>query len=197
MIIFRFCLTRSIKDSRAAVQHCWLKLMHLKCNKNNSSLYVQHGVLQQQKSQRWRHYEYWKKWKSEKRGEKVGGEGGGVSGEDEWKKQREKRARNEELMRDNERRKEMSRREKMDSGLVFFVSTYTCILYKPPFRLVRGCTHSFINAVTLSQIVITQRCILALNCFIFSNNFHANTMFVMYRNNARIYQAHLDIESFH
>lgn len=40
IIIFRFCLTCSIKGSRAAVlinQHCWLKLKHLKCNKKNSS----------------------------------------------------------------------------------------------------------------------------------------------------------------
>lgn len=50
LIIFRFCLTRSIKGSRAAVQHCWLKLKHLKCNKKNSSSNTQHGVLQQQNS---------------------------------------------------------------------------------------------------------------------------------------------------
>lgn len=40
IVIFRFCLTCSIKGSRAAVlinQHCWLKLKHLKCNKKNSS----------------------------------------------------------------------------------------------------------------------------------------------------------------
>lgn len=35
------CLTCSIKDSRAAPQHCRLKYKRLKCNKNDSSPYIE------------------------------------------------------------------------------------------------------------------------------------------------------------